>query len=576
MRFSTPRTPRATRLTVLLLTCAWSLITISGCSERSSSDAANPAGTIVATDPAAAWRQPLFDGLGNVNLTITTNSEQAQSYFNQGLALAFAFNHAAADFAFTEATVYDPDCAMCYWGSALVLGPNVNADMQPDNAPRAVILATRAKNLATSATAKEQALIGALQTRYRAEEPADRTTLNADYAAAMQRVAAAYPDDANIIALAAESLMDEHPWDFWDAAGEARDWTARITATIEQALAIDPNHIGAIHLYIHAVEQSNDPARAEPYADRLAELAPTAGHLVHMPAHIYMRVGRYHDSTLTNMRATVADNAFVQACRSNSPIYLAGYMPHNWHFGWVTAAIEGWREKAYELADGTAASLTDELLRTPGMEVAQHFLMQPTFARLRFSDWDTLLQQPAPAADLLYARGVWHYGRAHALLAKGELDAAAVEHHKLNELRLDPAVQAMRFFNREGAPALLAVADRVLQGELANHRGEQAKALAHLQAAVAMEDALPYNEPPDWFFPVRHLLGELQLAMQDPVAAEATYRADLDVMPENGWALRGLVNALEAQNRSADALAAKQRFDTAWQHADVAIERSRI
>jgi len=525
---------------------------------------------------AAAWRQPLFDGLGDVNFTITTKSAQAQSYFNQGLALAFAFNHAAADFAFTEATVYDPDCAMCYWGSALVLGPNVNAAMEPSNATRAVILATRAKNLANHLTDKEKGLIDALLTRYEAQEPEDRTELNRAYASAMQQLATRYPKDANIISLAAESLMDEHPWDFWDAAGEARDWTPTITDTIERALAIDPDHVGAIHLYIHAVEQSNNPARAEPYADRLAKLAPTAGHLVHMPAHIYMRVGRYHDSTLTNMKATVADNDFIQACRSNSPIYLAGYMPHNWHFGWVTAAIEGWRAKAYELADGTAASLTAELLRAPGMDVAQHFLMQPTFARLRFSDWVWLLEQAAPDDDLLYARAIWHYGRTHALLARNQLKAAQAEHEKLNQLRLDPSVQAMRFFNREGAPALLALADRVLQAEVSKQQGRHADALEHLLAAVEMEDALPYNEPPDWFFPVRHLLGELQLSMQDPIAAEATYRADLAVMPENGWALRGLVNALEAQDKAAAAQATMRRFDTAWEHADVVLERSTI
>ena len=565
MRTHTGRLTSATRLCALGV----GLFLTSGCTA--------PEQTEPETDAAAAaWRQPLFDGLGNVNLTITTSSTQAQSYFNQGLALAFAFNHAAADFAFTEATVYDPGCAMCYWGSALVLGPNVNAAMEASNAPRAVILATRAKNLASGTSAKEQGLIDALLSRYQAQEPEDRTELNRAYANAMQRLAARYPKDANIISLAAESLMDEHPWDFWDAAGEARDWTPRITETIERALAIDPNHVGAIHLYIHAVEQSNNPARAEPYADRLAALAPTAGHLVHMPAHIYMRVGRYHDSTLTNMRATVADNAFVQACRSNSPIYLAGYMPHNWHFGWVTAAIEGWQTKAYELADGTAASLTADLLRAPGMEVAQHFLMQPTFARLRFSDWAGLLEQVAPADDLLYARGVWHYGRAHALLATNQLGAAQAEHKKLNQLRLDPKVQAMRFFNREGAPALLALADRVLQGEISKHQGRHTAALEHLLAAVEMEDALPYNEPPDWFFPVRHLLGELQLSMRDPIAAEATYRADLAVMPENGWALRGLVNALEAQGKSAAAQAAMQRFNTAWEHADVVLERSTI
>ncbi|MEM1435002.1 MAG: hypothetical protein AAGG11_13160, partial [Pseudomonadota bacterium] len=334
---------------------------------------------------AAAWTQPLFQGLGGVEIPVTTRSESAQSYFNQGLALAFAFNHAAADVAFNEAALNDPDCAMCYWGSALVLGPNVNAGMDPANAARAHALAEKAESLAGGTTPLEQALIKALTTRYLPVEPdADgRQALNEAYADAMREVRVAYPNDADVLALTAEALMDVHPWDFWEADGEIRPWTKEITDTLEQALALEADHVGAIHLYIHAVEQSGTPDRAEPFADTLADLAPAAGHLVHMPAHIYMRVGRYHDATLTNRRAVAADTAFIQACRSNSPIYLAGYIPHNWHFGWVTAAIEGWKSQAYAMAEGTAAALSPELIRAPGMGVAQHFLMQPTFAQVR-------------------------------------------------------------------------------------------------------------------------------------------------------------------------------------------------
>jgi len=518
----------------------------------------------------------LFDGLGDLHFAVTTSSETAQRYFDQGLSLAFAFNHAAADFAFNEAATHDPDCAMCYWGSALVLGPHVNADMDPGNYERAHALATKAAALAESGTEKEQALTAALLRRYAPEAPADRTPLDEAYADAMRALAARYPEDEDIQVLTAESLMDLHPWDFWLADGEERPWTAEIIETIEGALALDEDHVGAIHLYIHAVEQSSDAHRAERYADRLADLAPSAGHLVHMPAHIYIRVGRYHDSTLNNLKATEADASFIAACRSNSPIYLAGYIPHNWHFGWVTAAIEGWSEKAFEMAEGTADRLTPELLRAPGMAVAQHFLMQPAFAQVRFGAWDEILESPQPDADLVYARGVWHYARGRALLGKGDIDGAVAESQRLAEVRADPGMAEMIFLERGKGNDLLAVGELVLNGEIDAARGDLDAAIAKLTDAVAREDALPYNEPPDWYYPARHSLGAIQLAAGDPQGAEQTYREDLTIMPENGWALVGLEQALRAQGRTADADAVQQRFETAWQHADVDITASRI
>ena len=522
------------------------------------------------------WRQPLFEELGDLHLPITTSSEQAQQYFDQGLGLAFAFNHAAADFSFNEAAMHDPDCAMCYWGSALVLGPNVNAAMDPGNAERAYALVSKAASLADGVTDKERVLIAALQARYAPTAPEDRSHLDVAYADAMRAAAARFPDDEDIQALTAEALMDLHPWDFWLADGEERPWTAEIIDTLEHALALDADHVGAIHLYIHAVEQSQEAHRAEPYADKLADLAPSAGHLVHMPAHIYIRVGRYHDSTLNNMKATEADSAFIQACRSNSPIYLAGYIPHNWHFGWVTAAIEGWSEQAFEMARGTAARLTPELLRAPGMGVAQHFLMQPAYAQVRFGAWDEILESPEPDADLMYARGVWHYARGRALLGKGDLDGAAAESATLSALRADPAMDQVQFFERGRADDLLAIAELVLNGEIDAARGDLEAAIAKLDQAVALEDALPYNEPPDWYYPARHSLGAIQLAAGNAAAAEQTYREDLAIMPENGWALLGLAQALEAQDRAADAADVMDRFETAWQHADIEIASSRI
>ena len=522
------------------------------------------------------WRQPLFSGLGGVNFPITTTSAVAQQYFNQGLALSYAFNHAAADFAFNEATIYDPDCAMCYWGSALVLGPNVNADMTPGNAPRAFDLVNLATKLGKQASAKEQMLIAALQQRYLATEPEDRKPLNEAYAEGMRGVMQAFPQDPHIAALAAESMMDVHPWNYWDEEGATRPWTKEITDTIETALALDSKHIGAIHLYIHAVEQSTSPERAEPYADTLADLAPAAGHLVHMPAHIYMRVGRYHDATLNNMLATAADNEFIQNCRSNSPIYLAGYIPHNWHFGWVTAAISGWKSKAYELADGTAAALTDELLRAPGMAVAQHFYSQPLYAKVRFADWQGILDTEEPAEDLLYARGIWHYARGQAFIELDKQQEAKQELARLAELRNRPETASLRFFNREGASILLEIAETVLTGSIAAEAGDLQQAISILQSAVEMEDSLPYTEPPEWYFPVRHALGALQISAGEYAAAEATYQKDLEIMVENGWALRGLIEALTLQGKTDQANDAKRRFDEAWKHAEITITGSII
>jgi hypothetical protein len=543
-------------------------------SDTTRQDAADRLPPAMADD---GWRQPLFEGLGDLHFAITTGSQTAQRYFDQGLALAFAFNHAAADFAFTEGALHDPDCAMCYWGSALVLGPNVNAPMDPGNAARAYHLASRAFEIAeASGSDKEKALTAALLARYAPEAPDDRRALDEAYADAMREAARRFPDDQNILALTAEALMDLHPWDFWLADGEERPWTGEIVDTIERALAIDPDHVGAIHLYIHAVEQSQEARRAEPYADKLADLAPSAGHLVHMPAHIYIRIGRYHDATLNNMKAADADAEFIQACRSNSPIYLAGYIPHNWHFGWITAAIEGWSEQAYAMAEGTAARLTPELLRAPGMGVAQHFLMQPAFAQVRFGAWDDILDNPEPDADLLYARAVWHYARGRALLGKGDLDGALAEAAAMQALRADPGMAEVTFFGRGGGGDMLAIGDLVLGAEIDAARSDHAGAIAKLQRAVVLEDALPYTEPPDWYYPARHSLGAIQLAAGDAAGAEQTYRDDLAVMPENGWALIGLEQALRDQGRDDDADAVRRRFEIAWQYADIEINASRI
>jgi tetratricopeptide (TPR) repeat protein len=557
------------------LACALACVALTAC-EKKAPPTTEPTPT-PPTPSGETAKQPLFDGLGGVHLAITTASEQAQKYFDQGLALAYAFNHAAADLAFTEAQMVDPDCAMCYWGSALVLGPNVNAKMDPGNVPRAFTLVSKAAELGAKATAKEQALIKALQQRYEAEPSADRSHLDRNYAQAMRDIAKAFPDDVDVQTLAAESLMDVHPWDFWIVAtGEPQPWTQEIVDLIEGALKLNPEHVGAIHLYIHAVEQSQDANRAAAYADRLASLAPTAGHLVHMPAHIYIRVGRYYDSTINNEAATKADIDFMAACRSDGPIYKAGYVPHNWHFGWITAAIAGWSEKAIEMARGTSTSFPPELMTIPALAVSQNFYVQPLFAYVRFGRWDDILAYPEPDQKLVFARAAWHYAQGRAQLGKGNIDAAQKQLEAVQALVDDPAMTELTFFEINDASTVAEIAEAQLRGEIESAKGDSKTAIETLKEAVALEDQLHYSEPPDWFYPVRHSLGAEQLKAGDAKGAEETFRQDLATFPENGWGLFGLEQALRAQKKTAEADEVAARFEKAWAHSDVELTTTRL
>jgi len=561
-----------------LFAISFATIFLIGCSQSTVDETTDKTMEMTAqsTANAASDNQPLFDGLGPLHMEITTNNPKAQKYFNQGMMLAWGFNHAAADLAFNEGAINDPDCAMCYWGSAFVLGANLNMKMVPTNAPRATRLVEMAQEIANDpargVTEKEQALIEALSKRYQSKAPADPTPLNEAWADAMRGVAARFPGDPHILALAADSLMNLHPWDFWLADGTTQPWTTEITDLIEAALEIDPDNIGAIHLYIHAVEASTTPERAEPYADKLADLSPNAGHLVHMPAHIYLRVGRYHDSTLNNMKATDADSWFTSVCHSNSFIYLGGYVPHNWHFGATTAAIEGWQEQANLLADGTRDAITKQMLSIPGFTgSAQQFVAQPLFVDVRFSAWDDILAEPEPAADLLFLRSIWHYARGRAFEGKGDLVQAKAELAKLDTLRLSADTRAMKRVGRNSIDAVLEIASLTLNGEILASEARYDEAIPMLQKGVAIEDSLLYTEPPDWFHPVRHSLGAAQLADGDASAAEETYVKDLKKWPENGWALAGLKEAHMAQGKSEEAKKVQERLSKAWANADVPV-----
>ncbi|WP_119719160.1 hypothetical protein [Cognatilysobacter tabacisoli] len=524
-------------------------------------------------EPRSASSPPLFETFGSLQRDIGTPVPAAQRYFDQGLRLAYGFNHEAAGRAFAEAARLDPACAMCVWGQALVLGPNINLPMDAALAPEATRLARRAEALSGSARPADHALIRALVARYADPAPADRTPLDVAYADAMAEAARRFPEDDDIGALYAEAMMDLAPWSYWSRDGEPTGRTPQIVAALEGVLARNPRHIGAIHYYIHAVEASRTPGRATVHADRLAELAPGSGHLVHMPAHVYLRTGRYHDATLANFAASTADEAFLAVCRGTNGVYPLGYVPHNWHFAALSAGLHGSRTLATRAAEQTARRADLQQLDT--LAFMQQFVVAPLYTQVRFGQWDAIRAQAAAPATQPYPRAVWHFARGMADVRARQLDAAASELAALQALRADPAI-AKTVFGVNTAEGVLAVAEPMLRGELALARGDTAAGLAALRAAATAEDALNYTEPADWPLPVRPYLGEALLAAGRPAEAAAVYREDLATLPENGWSLAGLARAQRALGDRAGAIDTQRRQATAWQWADTPLVASRF
>jgi tetratricopeptide (TPR) repeat protein len=519
-----------------------------------------------------AERPHLFDTLGAFSRPGVSADPSAQRWFDQGLILAYAFNHDAAGRAFAEAARLDPGCALCIWGQALVLGPNINLPMLEEAFEPAYRLAQQAMAMHDLAKPAERALIEALAQRYAWPAPEDRSPLDRAYAEAMAQVVREFPDDLDAATLYAEALMDLVPWAYWSREREAGEYTAEILATLESVLARNPDHIGAIHYYIHATEAGPEPEKAEAHADRLVALAPGAGHLVHMPAHTYMRIGRYHDASLVNLRATDADAAFMSLCRGSSGVYPMGYIPHNWHFLSMSAGLEGASGIAMRAAEHTAARTDRDMLDE--LHFMQHFLVTPLFAEVRFGHWDKVLSRESAPADLPFPRGIWHYARGRAFVAKGDAAAAGEELRTLAEIAADPAMADVMVSDLNPAAAVLAVARRSLEGMVAQAEGDFQAAATALAEAARLEDHLNYFEPPDWPLPNRHLLGAVLLAGGKPADAEAVYRADLLVFPKNGWSLYGLGQALGAQDREDEAEAVWDAFAEAWTHADVKLAAS--
>jgi len=546
---------------------SFAILLLVGCSTQPAPHAHGSAADGIATTPV------LFDDLGSYHRAITTASPQAQAYFDQGLRLVYGFNHHEAQAAFREAARLDPSCAMCAWGIALTYGSNYNSATDAERERGALAAVTQAQTLAAArGTDRERALIAALAARHSASSGADRATFDRAYADAMREVARRFPDDLDAGTLFADAMMNLRPWSLWTAEGAPQPGTEEIVATLERVLAADPRHPGANHFYIHAVEASPDPRRGEAAADRLRALMPGAGHMVHMPSHIYYRIGRYDDAHAVNVQAAAADRVYFTKSRP-SPIYRGMYFPHNLDFVWQAAGMEGRGAECIRAAREFSSVVPPEaVLQMPDMETAP---AAPLFALARFARWDEALAQPAPDPKMLYVTGAWRYTRGLALLAKGRRDEATRELAELRAVRAGvPADRTIAGFFKMAD--MLGLASEVLAGEIAARNGDADGAVTHLAEAVRMQDAHWFTEPPPWYYPVRQSLGAALLQAGRAAEAEAVYREDLRRNPENGWSLFGLAQSLRAQGKSAEAGAVDERFRLAWARADVALTSSRF
>jgi tetratricopeptide (TPR) repeat protein len=562
-----------TRLCVLVLplACATSAVP----PEAPASPPAAPASA--AHGAHAAWTlegvaggAQLLGNLGAVHRGVNTTQQDVQAYFDQGLALTYGFNHDEAARSFAKAGALDPSCALCFWGVAYTLGPNYNMPMLPERAQVAWDALDRAQSASATATPVERALIGALAKRYAGPRYVDPVAMQAysrAYAAAMKDVAASFPDDDDVQVLFAESMMNLNPWKLWTPEGEPAPGTLDAVNALETVLHRSPDHAGANHYYIHAVEASTEPGRALPAARRLGGLVPGAGHLVHMPAHIFQRVGLYSDASESNRRAVVVDNAYLEAL---TPLgYYPIYVGHNYGFLAYSASMEGKSEEALAAAQKAAGTMPKDIVcGMPGMDF---FLSEPLLVQVRFGRWEEILRAPPSDPKYPVLGALQHHARGMALAATGHPDeaaAAAALIRKAIQTVPDDLITGLN-----SGKKVLELAARVVEARIADTtRAPNASEL--WRSAVALEDALSYNEPADWFYPTRHYLGATLLDTGHPKQAEAVYREDLERHPHNGWALFGLWKALEAQQMTQAAAAAKAEFDAAFAQADVQLSRS--
>ena len=509
---------------------------------------------------------PLWDGLGTLTHKITTDDPQAQAYFDQGLRLAYGFNHDEARRAFREAQHRDPDCAMCYWGEALVLGPNINLPMPEEAVAPAFAVAQKAQTLASSTkrpiTAHERALITALVVRYAPDPKVDRAVLDAAYAAAMGQVSKQFPDDDDTAVLYAEAVMDLSPWDYWKPGGaEPNLQSVPIVPTLDRVLARNPRHPGAQHYYIHAVEASDRPGRAEAAADRLRGALPGAGHMVHMPGHIYYRVGRYFDALAVNKDAAAADEKYLAASNAPMGVYRLGYYPHNVHFILASAQMSGEGEAAIAAAKKLQDLIPDEhLSKAPG---AQPIKAAIYYAHAMFSSPDTILALPDPGNKAPYVAAMWHYARGVALARRGDVAAAGMESDAIASIA---KTADLTFLKDAGIPALdvLKLAQAVVDARIAQAKRDSTTAIARLTEAAAIQDTLHYTEPPYWYYPVRQSLAAALLQAGRLGDALEQFQRALKRAPNNGWTYFGIAQLYKARRDTKAARDVEAQLANTW------------
>jgi len=521
-------------------------------------------GVMIAQDhPAHTQSTPatLMSGLGDLHHPVSTKNPQAQEFFDQGLRLIYAFNHDEAARSFQRAADLDPNLAIAYWGVAEAVGPNYNDPASDDRFALAHQAIQKAVDLSSGASPVEQAYIQAMALRFPADPKANRRQAAEAYHDAMREVAKKFPDDLDAATLFAESGMDLHPWGLWHHDGTPEAGTEEIVTALESVIKRDPNHMGAVHYYIHAVEASPSPERALAGANKLAAMAPAAGHLVHMPAHVYIRTGDYASAVKTNQEAAVVDRAYIKASGAQG-LYPMMYYSHNLHFIAMCSAMNGDYAEAQKNAAMLAAHVGPHVKDMPPLE---GFMTIPVAVDVRFHKWDEILKMPQPSADMKTTTVFWHFARGMALAAKGKVSEAEAEHKAVAEAQAntpEDVVFAMPVNNK--AKDVLAVARDVLGAKIAMAKKDNAAAIALLQKAVAVQDSLKYSEPEDWFFPVRESLGAALLVNNYAASAEKVFREDLDRHPRNPRSLFGLEQALKAQNRDYDAGFVQKQFQASW------------
>ncbi len=520
------------------------------------------------------FEAPILKNIGNYQVKVTTTSKYSQLFFNQGIIMANGFNHAEAERSFRESVRQDSSFAMGYWGIAYVLGPNYNSAGQNMGVINDIKDAVKkAVRFSKNAAPWELAAVNAIQIKF----PPDSITTNAEgYAEAMKAAHAQFPENDFVATLYAEAVMNLHPWDFYvRKGGEPRPWTPEVVSLLERVITINPENPLANHLYLHATEAGPHVEKALASAERLKSLVPSAGHLVHMPSHIYINTGDYHQGSVANEKAIIADSIYIAECKSQG-VYPQLYYTHNYHFLAATAAFEGRGSRSIEAAYKAVSILDKKYFHEPGYETILHYTTIPFHVLVKFEQWEKILSSPKPEKDMVYTQAIWHYARGMAYANLGKTGEARKELDSLEQLGQREEVRRIIVWGLNPAEQICKIASNVLRAEILAKNGDYKPAAELLRQAVQLEDNLNYNEPPDWFFSVRQILGDVLMNSGDYAAAESIYREDLTLWPKNGFSLNGLYESLRAQNKLKESEEVKQQFDVAWKYGESALRYSRI